>query len=90
MSSELEQKMREQCLRPCPHCKGSGFVRDEVSFGKQMQAHRTAANVTLRQLAPKMGLSVGYISDLEHGRKKWRSGLILAYMDSLRTLGKGK
>lgn len=73
-------------LRPCSHCNGSGTVRDEAAFGAEMQAKREAAKVLLREMARHMELSIGYISDLEHGRKKWRGGLILAYMDALDCL----
>jgi hypothetical protein len=86
MSSDLEQKMREQCLRPCTACSGSGFVRDEIAFGQRMQAYRESARVTLRVLATELGLSVGYLCDLEHGRKRWGSELTLKYINALGNL----
>lgn len=86
MSDDLEQRMRDNCLARCPNCNGSGFVRDQIAFGKQMQERRTAHNLTLRELAAQMGLRVNYLSDLEHGRRRWRSGLIAAHWDAISML----
>lgn len=75
--------MATSLTRACPTCNGSGTIRDERAFGRLMQARRMAAKATLGKVAKRMELSVGYISDLEHGRKRWRGGLIAAYVDAL-------
>lgn len=67
----------------CPTCNGSGRVPDPKAKGREMAARRKQARVTLREVAAHMGFSVGYVSDLEHGRKKWRGGLVIAYMDAV-------
>jgi predicted transcriptional regulator len=72
--------------KPCPRCGGTGRIRDEAAFGAAVKAMRTGARVTLREVAAHTGLSVGYISDLEHGRKRWRGGLIIAYGDAVERL----
>jgi transcriptional regulator with XRE-family HTH domain len=39
------------------------------SFGEALKAARVAKMKTLRELGAHVGFSVGYISDIEHGRK---------------------
>jgi len=86
MSAPAKPKPSKQSLRPCSACHGTGFERDEVEFGRKMQARRVAGGATLSSMAEQMNLSIGYVCDLEHGRKKWRSGLIIAYEDALSLL----
>jgi DNA-binding XRE family transcriptional regulator len=88
MAEKPELKLREKCLRPCPHCNGSGSITDDVMFGNLMRANRYLANVSLRELARKIGLSHGYINDLERGRRKWRDELITSYTDGIHALAK--
>lgn len=38
-------------------------------FGELLKAKRQEADMTLRELGAFVNLSVGYISDIEHGRK---------------------
>lgn len=88
MSKKPELKLREKCLRPCSHCNGSGSVYDDVQFGNLMRSNRYLANVSLRQLAFHIGLSHGYISDLERGRRKWNDDLITRYTNVVHALAK--
>lgn len=74
----------------CPRCKGLGRIRDERAFGQRMQARRKRVGATLRQVARLMGKSVGYLSDLEHGRKRWRAALSMGYLDALDELRRAK
>jgi predicted transcriptional regulator len=67
----------------CPTCKGRGYVRDEVLYGARMMRLRKKHGLTLREVAARMEKSIGYVSDLEHGRKRWRGGLIAAYVDAV-------
>lgn len=85
MLDNLHRVMNQ--TKTCPMCNGLGRVRDERTFGKEMQEKRKAAHVKLREVAAHMEKSVSYVSDLEHGRKKWRGGLIVAYVDALEVLG---
>jgi len=73
-----------EAARPCPRCGGLGVVRDDVICGEAMQRLRLAAGVVLREAAAVMGLSVGYISDLEHGRKPWSNDRIEEYVRAVR------
>lgn len=67
----------------CPHCNGTGQLRDERALGETMKARRRAAKKVLRQVAESIGISIGYLSDLEHGRKKWSDKLLAQYNKAL-------
>jgi transcriptional regulator with XRE-family HTH domain len=55
------------------HCSpGEGKKREEKtmeSFGKLLKKYRSEKRITLRDLHRKVGLSVGYLSDIEHNRR---------------------
>lgn len=55
----------------CPHCNGTGKVTDHAKLGARLQRKREKAGLTLREVGNAMGISIGYLSDLEHGRKPW-------------------
>ena len=40
------------------------------SFGKTLKKYRAAQKVTLREIGKYVGKSIGYISDIEHDRKR--------------------
>lgn len=67
----------------CTHCNGTGQIRDERALGKTMQERRKEARKRLREVAVLMGISVGYLSDLEHGRKKWTDKLLSGYNQAI-------
>lgn len=69
--------------RSCSKCKGGGVEWDAKAIGKRLQSLRTTAKVTLREMADLMELSIGYISDLEHGRKSWNGARLVQYMTAL-------
>lgn len=56
---------------PCPRCSGTGRVFDVKAIGKAMQARREKAGLTLREVAAELGISIGYLSDREHGRRQY-------------------
>lgn len=68
---------------PCPNCKGSGLVPDMKEIAAELARQRKEARVTLREVAALMGLSVGYISDLEHARKKWTPRKVNFYLAAI-------
>lgn len=69
----------------CPHCNGTGRLRDEQALGQTMMARRKAAKKVLREVAASMSVSIGYLSDLEHGRKKWSDQLLARYNRAIAT-----
>lgn len=54
-------------LVDCRHCNGQGQV-DRVS-GTRMRALREQAGWTMRKLAYVIGVSPGYLGDMETGRR---------------------
>lgn len=69
----------------CPKCKGSGVVPDPKAKGAELMRARKAAGVTLQEIASILELSIGYISDLEHGRKRWTHRRINFYLAAAET-----
>lgn len=65
------QKKKAKTI-PCSNCGGTGRVFDTKAIGKAMQARREKAGLTLREVAAEMKISVGYLSDREHGRKQYQ------------------
>ncbi len=55
-------------------------VVDNISTGKKASILRNKAGLTLRQLSENTGLSIGYLSDLEHGRKNWNTKVTIRYL----------
>lgn len=72
--------------KTCPHCGGSGLIPDNSSIGAEMQKLRTQANITLREVAGLMNISIGYLSDLEHGRKRWSRHRIIYFKSVVATI----
>ena len=61
---------------PCEHCKGTGKGINHKEIGQRLRKRRMRAILKLREVAGEMGISVGYLSDLEQGRKHWSQDLI--------------
>lgn len=59
----------------CPHCGGTG---EKIDF-KEIAGRRKERNLTLREVSGKMGISIQYLSDLEHGRRNWDAQLLNAF-----------
>lgn len=69
----------------CPHCNGTGKVTDHAKLGARLQRQRNRAGLTLREVAKAMGISVSYLSDLEHGRKLWTITKVEFYRQAIKT-----
>lgn len=67
-------------LKKCNKCGGTGTVVDPVYVGGNMRKFRKDAGKSLRSVAKAMGLSVGYLSDLELGRRGWNTSLQKAFI----------
>lgn len=62
-------------IEKCPQCGGTGVKVDATA----MAARRTAADLTLKQVSEKMGISIQYLSDLERGKRNWSPFLVAAF-----------
>jgi len=57
---------------PCSHCSGAGRVFDAKAIGEAMRRRRERANLTLREVAAELKISIGYLGDRESGRKQYK------------------
>lgn len=64
-------KSKKALTIPCPTCSGTGRLPDVKAIGKAMQARREKGGLTLREVAAELGISIGYLSDREHGRRQY-------------------
>ncbi|MEQ1762568.1 MAG: helix-turn-helix transcriptional regulator [Pyrinomonadaceae bacterium] len=57
----------------CSRCNGSGKVSETFhrSAGAWVKGMRKEQKLTLKVVSESLGWSIGYLSDLENGRKNW-------------------
>jgi len=63
----------------CRHCNGTGQMPDQRKIGWDLRTARKFARIGLREMATEIGVSSGYLHDLEHGRRNWTPKLIANY-----------
>lgn len=63
----------------CSVCNGTGLVGDSRKLGAALRLKRKKGRVSLCAIADRMGYSIGYVCDLEHGRRTWTESLKLQY-----------
>ena len=64
-------------LCPCPTCGAARKVR--VYRGADLRHARERADLKLRELARRSGLSVGYLSDVELDRRRATARVVSLY-----------
>jgi len=62
-------------LGDCPLCGTSGRAIEHKKTGQGFREWRRSAGVRLREASEHMGISIAYLSDLEHGRRNWSARL---------------
>lgn len=72
-------------LKECPRCEGKGTILDPAYQGAEARRRRKAVDLSLREVARRMNLSVAYLSDLELGRRGWNEKLTQRYVVALRS-----
>jgi hypothetical protein len=67
--------------KDCRCCHGSGEEYDNFEVGREMRELRQAAGLSISALIVKSRrrFSVGYLSDLERGLRRWNDELIADY-----------
>ncbi len=68
----------------CKRCGGSGLEPDHKAVGRQMRDKRERANISLSEMARRLGFSKAYVSDLELGRRGWHTAVKKAYGAALQ------
>lgn len=61
------------------------LVPDDISIGRNVRAFRKRHKLTLQQVAEAAGLSVGYLSNLEVGRRSWNESILQAVTNVIIT-----
>jgi len=59
------------------------YIIDHKATGQFMKRLRKASGNSLSDVAKAMKISVSYLCDLEHGRKKWSEKLTTKYYEAL-------
>jgi transcriptional regulator with XRE-family HTH domain len=63
----------------CDKCNGTGILGDSRIIGARLRARRKRLRIALKAIAARLQISVGYLSDLEHGRRSWTEERVLHY-----------
>lgn len=64
-------------IADCPHCNGKGCKR--VLNGAALRSVRELKQISLREMARKLGFSASYISDVELGKRQGTENIAKAY-----------
>ena len=58
-------------------------VLDHAKIGINAMSLRKENGLTLREMSAKMGISISYLCDLEHGRKSWNKRLMISFIKGI-------
>lgn len=70
----------EQHRRTCRACGGCGYTYPDDVLGAFWRGKRREEGIDAKEIAEAAGVSPQYLSDLEHGRRKWSPALSEAYL----------
>jgi hypothetical protein len=74
-----ELHLRENSLKECIHCLGTGTEIDNAAVGLGLRSKRESAQISLRRMAKLMEVSPMFLSHLETGQRKWTAHRIREY-----------
>lgn len=69
----------------CKRCNGTGDEPVQREIGRRMKAMRLEADFGLREMACRMGISHGFLSQLESGQRTWSRRLVSNFNHHLVT-----
>lgn len=67
----------------CQKCKGAGAIENPAYVGQFFRKRREAKDIGLRELARRMKISPAYLSELEHGKRRWSKKLKNSFMENI-------
>lgn len=70
--------------KKCSRCNGNGKEPNDVKLGHFMRGRRKHSNIGLREMASRIGVSAGYLTNLEKGNRHWSPELISKFDKQLR------
>lgn len=68
----------------CMACRGSGRVIDPRKVGARLRDSRKQREISLREMARRLGITAPYLSDMELGRRGWSTKWIQAFEKALK------
>lgn len=71
--------MASKRIVTCLRCGGTGEEIKDSQMGRWLARQRAKEGISLRALAAECGMSHVYLSDLEHGRRRWSQRLVLLF-----------
>jgi transcriptional regulator with XRE-family HTH domain len=77
------QAQRAPVTNPPPVGVGGSMLDPQAAIGEQLRELRLVKNLTLREVALKAGISVGYLSQLERNHSRLPIGVLKKISDAL-------
>jgi helix-turn-helix protein len=74
---------KKKAKKVCPRCHGTGYLHDYEDLGQRMNRLRKKAGRSLKSVAVQMGVSEGYLSDMERGARPWTPDLMTKFIDGI-------
>lgn len=71
-------------LQTCKRCRGTGKEIDQVALGECMRKERVKADLSLREMGARLGVSHAYIWDMETGRRSWSDRVRKKFLEALK------
>jgi transcriptional regulator with XRE-family HTH domain len=62
-------------MKKCDKCWGTGVEPNHYYLGMEARERRRKLNLTLGDMSKSLGISTGYLSYLESGKRKWTEEL---------------
>lgn len=62
-------------MKECDKCWGTGKVIDHRDLGRRVRRIRRDRGLSLKALAMELGVSSGFLSLLESGKRRWTQDL---------------
>lgn len=63
----------------CKRCNGTGEEPNQKDIGRHYKSLRVLRGIGLREMAACMGISHGFLSQLESGQRTWSRSLIASF-----------
>jgi predicted transcriptional regulator len=74
---------KKKASKICPRCHGAGYLHDYEDLGSRMRGLREKAGLPRNAVSTRMGVSEGYLSDMERGDRPWSPDLMTKFIDTI-------
>lgn len=80
MAKEVKTEVKTREISVCPTCGGSGYAREILKPREsRLRTLRISAGLTYKDMAEKAECSIGFLQDIEHGKRRPNAKVIQAY-----------